>query len=256
MPKKKTDNAHIKSVLKTLEVLEQFIDNNQEKGIHELSASTGIPVSTMQRLVNTLEAKGYLMQNPRSHKYRLGLTLYHLYKSFSQTFHWIDEARQYMNYLVQKHGETINMAYLEGKNIVYLTKVDSPHILRPSFSIGTRYPAFCTSLGKCLLAYQPEESVRLIYVNNQLEQLTDKTKTSIEGLLEELKEIRRHGYAVDDEEFQEGLRCLAVPISNRDKVVVASMSVTAPTTRMPLDRLYAIKDDMLETASEISSLIV
>ncbi len=256
MPRKKTDNAHIKSVVKTLEVLEQFIDSNQEKGIHELSASTGIPVSTMQRLVNTLEAKGYLMQNPRTYKYRLGLTLYHLYKSFSNTFHWVDEAKQFMEALVQKHGETINLAYLEGKNIVYLTKVDSPHILRPSFSIGTRYPAFCTALGKCLLAVQPEESIKAFYSSDDLVVLTNKTKASIGGLIEELKKVRKQGYAVDDEEFQEGLRCLAVPISNQEKVVVASMSVTAPTTRAPLDRLYAIKDDLVEAASKISFLVV
>lgn len=256
MPRKKTNDAHIKSVTKTLEVLEQFIDSNQEKGIHELSASTGIPVSTMQRLVNTLEARGYLMQNPHSYKYRLGLTLYHLYKSIAQTFHWVDQARQYMEALVQKHGETVNLAYLEGKSIVYLTKVDSPHILRPSFSIGTRYPAFCTSLGKCLLAFQPEESVRVIFSNDDLASLTNKTKTSINALLAELREVRRQGYAVDDEEFQEGLRCLAVPINNRERVVVASMSVTAPTTRMPMERLHMIKDDMLETASSISYLVV
>lgn len=256
MPRKKTNDANIKSVTKTLEVLEQFIDSNQEKGIHELSASTGIPVSTMQRLVNTLEARGYLMQNPRSYKYRLGLTLYHLYRSISHTFHWVDQARQYMESLVQKHGETVNLAYLEGKNIVYLTKVDSPHILRPSFSIGTRYPAFCTSLGKCLLAFQPEETVRVIFSNEDMTSLTNKTETSINALLAELREVRRQGYAVDDEEFQEGLRCLAVPISNRERVVVASMSVTAPTTRMPMERLHMIKDDMLETASNISSLVV
>jgi len=109
MPRKKISTAHIKSVTKTLEVLEQFIYSNQEKGIHELSASTGIPVSTMQRLVNSLEARGYLVQNPRSLKYRLGLTLYHLYNSYFHTFHWVDEARPYMQAMVERYGETVNL---------------------------------------------------------------------------------------------------------------------------------------------------
>lgn len=215
MPKKKSTDTYIKSVLKTLEVLKQYVDNNQEKGIHELSVQTGIPASTVQRLVNTLEFKGYLVQNPKTYKYCLGLTLYHLYKNFSQTFNWVDEAMQYMENLMLKHKETINLSYLEGKYIVYLTKIDSPQILRPAFSIGTKYPAHCTSLGKCLLAYLPQETVRLLFSNNQLKRLTSKTKTNLNELLDELSSIREQGYAIDNEEFQEGLRCLAVPISNK-----------------------------------------
>ncbi len=255
MPRKKTNAAHIKSVTKTLEVLDQFIDSNQEKGIHELSALTGIPVSTMQRVVNTLEAGGYLMQNPRSYKYRLGLTFYHLYKSYFHTFHWVDEARQYMQALVEKHGETVNLGCLEGKNIAFLTKIDSPHILRPSYSIGARYPAYCSSLGKCLLAYQPEETVKVILSSEEMVALTNKTITSISELLTELKKVRRLGYAVDDEESRDGLRCLAVPIKNREGIVVAALSITAPTSRMPLDRLKVIKDDAVEMAANISSLV-
>ncbi len=255
MPKKKTDDAHLKSVLKTLQVLEQFIDNNLEKGIHELSASTGIPVSTMQRLVNTLEARGYLMQNPRSYKYRLGLTLYHLYQSYFHTFHWVDEARQYMQALVEKHGETVNLGCLEGRSVAYLTKVDSPHVLRPSYSIGARYPAYCSSLGKCLLAYQPEDTLKAILSNEEMTARTNKTITTISELLTELKEVRRLGYAVDDEESRDGLRCLAVPINNREGMVVAALSITAPTSRMPLDRLKVVKDDVVETAAKISSLV-
>ncbi len=256
MPRKKTHDAYIKSVSKTLEVLEQFIDSNQEKGIHELSASTGIPVSTMQRLVNTLEARGYLMQNPRSFKYRLGLTLYHLYKSYFHTFHWVDQARQHMEALVQKHGETVNLGCLEGRNIAFLAKIDSPHVLRPSYSIGARYPAYCSSLGKCLLAYQPEETVKVIYSSEELVALTNKTITSISELLTELKKVRRLGYALDDEESREGLRCLAVPVKNSEGNVAAALSITAPTTRMPMERLHIIKDDILETASSISTLVV
>lgn len=255
MPRKKTNAAPIKSVTKTLEVLEQFIESNQEKGIHELSASTNIPVSTMQRLVNTLEARGYLMQNPRSYKYRLGLTLYHLYQSYFRTYHWVDEARQYMQTLVEKHGETVNLGCLEGKDIAFLTKIDSPHVLRPSYSIGARYPAYCSSLGKCLLAYQPEETVKVILSSEELVARTNKTITSISELLTELNDVRRLGYAVDDEESREGLRCMAVPINNREGIVVAALSITAPTIRMPLDRLKVIKNDVVETAAKISSLV-
>lgn len=251
------NETYVKSVLKALLVLEQFINNNKEKGIHELSLSTNLPVSTIQRMVNTLQLKGYLIQNPKTNKYRLGYALYNLSKSFTQNLSWVDEAKYHIESVVKKHGETINLAVLEGKNIVYLTKVDSPHILRPSFKIGTRYPAHCTSLGKCLLAYLPPKSLERL-LNEPLTQCTKKTITEIDKLKRELYKIREQGYAIDDEEFQEGLRCAAVPIrnNNMEGVVVAAMSVTAPKNRMPMERLLKIKDDLLKTSNEISKLIL
>lgn len=250
--------SYIKSVFKTFHILEAFIDDNNEKGIHELSKSTGIHPSTLQRLVNTLRVKGYLTQNPKTLKYRLGFTFYHLYKSFSQTFNWVDEAKYYMERLVLKYNETTNLAYLEGNNIVYLLKADSSHILRPSFDIGTKYPIHCTALGKCLLAYLPKDFTKKFFSGEQFIKYTDNTIISFSDLNVELDKIRAQGYAIDDEEFQNDLRCVAAPIKNKrmDNIVVASLSITAPKGRMAMERLYVIKDDLIETATAISDLIM
>lgn len=143
-------------------VLEQFLTSNTELGIHELSARTGIPPSTVQRIVNTLELKDYLVQNPRTNKYRLGFGLYRVGKAMLESFHWVEEAKYYMEKLVKKYNETVNLAYLQGQSIIYITKIDSSHILRPHFDVGTRFPPHCTSLGKALLAYmQPEVAERI-----------------------------------------------------------------------------------------------
>lgn len=258
MPKPKTSDAYIKSVLKTFQILEQFINCNHEKGVQELSNLSSLPPSTVQRIVNTLQFKGYLIQNPKTYKYRLGYTLYHLYNSFSQTFNWVDEAKHYMQNLVLRHKETINLAVLEGRDIIYLTKVDSPQILRPNFNIGTKYPAYCTSLGKCLLAYLPSKVVDGLLSSSSLEPCARNTNTSFDKLKAELKKIKKQGFAIDDEEFQDDLRCAAVPIKNyrMGGVVVASMSITAPKSRMPLERLSEIINDMVETSNDISKLIV
>ncbi len=257
VPKNKDSSAYIKSALKIFQILESFIENNQEKGIHELSNNTGIPPSTLQRLVNTLRVKGYLMQNPKTLKYRLGFTFYHLYKSFSQTFNWVEEAKYYMERFVSKHNETLNLSYLEGKNIVYLVKADSSHILRPNFNIGTKYPVYCTALGKCLLAYLPPDFTIRYFSEEVFTKYTNNTITSFSELEDELSKIRKQGFAVDDEEFQDDLRCIAVPIKNKkmDNLVIASLSVTAPKSRMSMERLYDIKDDLIETAAKISESI-
>ncbi len=248
---------YVRSVLKALSVLEQFINSNKEKGVHELSTSTNLPVSTIQRLVNTLQVKGYLIQNPITKKYRLGYALYNLGRSFSNNLNWIDEAKCYMTELVNEHQETVNLAILEGHQIVYLTKVDSPHILRPNFTIGTKYPAHCTSLGKCLLAHLPPKVLESL-LKEPLDYYTEKTVIDVEKLTTELIEIRNQGYAIDDEEFQEGLRCTSVPIKNNnmDGVVVAALGLTAPKNRMTMEKLLEIKDDLVKASNKISQHIM
>ncbi|MCL4441929.1 MAG: IclR family transcriptional regulator [Firmicutes bacterium] len=248
------ESLYVRSVLKALLVLEQFNDQG-EKGINQLSVCTGLPASTVQRIVNTLELKNYLMQNPKTNKYRLGFALYNISKNFSEDFSWVEAARCHLEKLVQKHKETVNLAVLQGNNIVYLTKVDSPHILRPNFKVGTKYPAYCTSLGKCLLAHLPPEILNRFISTTPLEPYTENTITDPEKLKTELYKTRERGYAVDDEEFQDGLYCLAAPVKNRKGKVVAAISFTAPKTRMPAETLPEIINDLLKAAGAISAEI-
>jgi len=227
-----------------------------EKGIHELSSSTGIPASTTQRLVNTLQTEGYLIQNPITLKYHLGFTLYRLYKSFSQTFNWIEEAGYHIEKLVSKHNETTNLACLEGRNVVYLNKVDSTHIIRPNFNIGTNYPAYCTALGKCLLAYLSPDHIERIISTVKFVKYTENTITDSSALQLELKKIRKQGFAVDNEEFQDDLLCVAAPIINEKlDTIVAAVSVAAPKSRISMEKIYIIKDDLIDTATKISGVV-
>lgn len=152
------ETSFSKSILKTLSILEQY-SKADELGIKELSESTGIPASTVQRIVNTLVMKQYLVQNPHTLKYQLGIAFFNISSRYSNSRDWVEVAKAHMEEQVEKTQETVNLAILQGKSVIYLTKVDSPHILRPNFTVGTAYPALNTALGRCLLAYQPWDKV-------------------------------------------------------------------------------------------------
>lgn len=245
------EDSYGKSILRTLLILEQF-NSSTELGIKELSIGTGLPASTVQRIVNTLELKNYLMQNPKNDKYRLGIALYNISKSFAENFDWVENARIHMEKMVEKHEETVNLAILQGQKVVYLTKVDSPNILRPNFTVGVQYPAFCTSLGKCMLAYQPPELIDTM-LSTPIEPCTENTVTDPEKIRLKLSEIRKQGYAVEDEEFQIGLFCIATPIRGYKGRVLAAISTTIPKYRLKRDEVPEIINDMIETANNISA---
>ncbi len=245
------DDSYGKSILRTLLILEQF-NSSTELGIKELSISTGLPASTVQRIVNTLELKNYLMQNPKNDKYRLGIALYNISKSYAENFDWIDSARIHMENMVNKHKETVNLAILQGQKIAYLTKVDSPNILRPNFNVGVQYPAFCTSLGRCLIAHQPPELIDTM-LSSPIEACTEKTVIDPDKLRSELSKIRKQGYAIEDEEFQKGLFCIAAPIRGFKGRVMAAISTTIPKYRLEMDDVPEITKDLIETANNISA---
>lgn len=244
------DDSFGKSILRALLVLEQF-NSSTEIGIKELSISTGLPASTIQRIVNTLELKNYLVQNPKNNKYRLGIALYNISRNYAENLDWIEDARMHMEKLVEKHHETVNLAVLQGQKVVYLTKVDSPHILRPNFTIGTHYPAFCTALGKCILAYQPQEILDRL-LKSPIEACTENTITDPVKLRVELNKIRVEGYAIEDEQFQIGLFCIAAPIKGFKGRVIAAISMTIPKYRLDQNKVPDIVRDMIETANIIS----
>lgn len=222
------ESSFSKSILKTLSILEQYSEAD-ELGIKELSENTGIPASTVQRIVNTLVMKQYLVQNPSTLKYRLGIAFFNISSRYSNSRDWVDVAKAHMEKQVAVTKETVNLAILQGKTVVYLAKEDSPNILRPNFSAGTPYSAINSALGRCLLAHQPWEKVeRLIKDDPNLHR-------SLDDYHKMLQDVVTNGYAVEDEEFQPGLFCIGAPIFDAENHVVAAMSTSIPKIRLDDD---------------------
>ena len=243
--KGESQSSYSTSLLKTLSILDQFTKTD-ELGIKELSVNTGIPASTVQRIVNTLVMRQYLEQNPYTLKYSLGIALYNLCGNYSNNKKWIEQVQLQMEHLVELHKETVNLAVLQDDHIVYLTKADSPQVLRPNFTVGAHYPVLTTSLGRCLLAFQPKGKLEKWFSSNGI------SSSEAAKYYELFAEIRKNGYAMEDEKFQIGLFCIAAPVFQGNNQVVAAMSMTIPKARLNYSDLNSMIQDLKDTALRAS----
>lgn len=239
-----------KSLVKTLSILEQY-GKGSEYGIIELSQNTGIPPSTVQRIVNTLVLKQFLAQNPENLKYRLGISFFNISSRYSNAEDWVEQARVHMEKLVGIHSETVNLAVLYGTKVKYLTKVESPYIVRPNFNVGISYPAINTALGRCLISHLPEREIKEL-INFSIKEGSLSEHTDEEELVKNLKKIFLRGYAIEDEEFQKGLFCIAAPIYDRYDNCIAAISTSIPKQRLDFGELPELVKDVKETAEAIT----
>lgn len=236
------NSQRIKSIDKALDVLEFLSNNGDEIGISDISRGIGMGLSTAHRITNTLKSRGYIIQNQKTLKYRLSIKLFELGCEVQNAKNLIRIARPYLKKLSRTTNETTNLAILEEKKVVYLETVESLEILKTGIYRGAKLPAHCTALGKVLLAYLTNEEFNRLYKKGkELETMTFKSITSLDELKMEIKKIKEKEYAIDMEEFMEGVHCLAVPVFGRDNEVIAAMSITGPSTRLTASR---IKEDI------------
>lgn len=225
----------IRAVERALELLEAFSITEPELSLTELSCRLGLNASTVFRLLATLQARGYVQQSPDNGRYRLGpacLGPSSVYLAQS------DMRRRLTPLLVALRDEcreTIHLATLDRKlmEVVYLEKLEGllPIGLMGS-RVGGRSPAYCTGLGKAMLAHEPLDATGAFYEARGLPAHTPQTITSWEVLSHELAEIRLRGYALDNTEHEPGVRCVAAPVWNHRREVVGAISVAGPAERI------------------------
>lgn len=153
--------------------------------------------------------------------------------------------------LVRETGETVHLGVFDGTHVVSIEKMDSPHGLASNITIGKGAPAYCTAVGKALLAFQPEPVLEHIF-QQRLTRYTPRTISDPARLRKELEKIRTSGYAVDDEEHQPGVRCVAAPIRNYSGHVIASLSISGPATRIPKEAIPSLAQRVREVAGKLS----
>ena len=181
--------------------------------------------------MTTLAAEHLLEQDPFSGQYRLGLAVHDL--AAAATPNDLHEAVSgLLETLRNRTGETVQVAVLDGREVVYVERIDSPHTLRLFLEVGRRNWAHSTGTGKALLAYLPEDELRAVLDGWDMPALTPYTITDRARLLEELKETRRRGYALNLNESEVGVLSVSAPIRDRSGRVVAALSVAGPAQRM------------------------
>ncbi|HHV64323.1 MAG TPA: IclR family transcriptional regulator [Peptococcaceae bacterium] len=223
----------LQSVTNALSVIEILAASDEEMGVSDISRKIGISTSSTYRILLTLEAKGFVVQNPHTQKYRSGMKIVTLASNILNNTNVIMECRPYLQELNQLTGETTLLAIYSQGQITYVDKITSSNNPAEFTSlIGVKRPAYSTANGKILLAFLSQAELDAYLDNVQLVPLTPYTITDKEKLRNNLAHIRATGLAEDNQEAQEGLVCFAAPIRNGYGEVVAAMSVSAPPSRV------------------------
>ena len=222
----------LSSVRNAARLLKQFSTRDREVGVSELARRLDLGKSTVHRLVSTLAAEHLLEQNPDNGKYRLGLAVYDLGAAVSTHLDLHEAVVPPMERLRNATGETVQVAVLDGREVVYVERLDSPHTLRLFLDVGRRNWAHSTATGKCLLAYASDYELDRLLDGWQLAGLTPETVTDHKKLRTQLAKIRRQGYAQNLNESEVGVLSVAAPIRDGGGGVVAAMSVAGPAARM------------------------
>jgi len=244
--------SFVQSVDRALDILESFGVDNKELGVTEISRILGLHKSTVYGLLNTMENRGYIVQNPSSGKYRLGLKLFELGCRVEKSMDLKKITDYYLEMLRQETGETVHLAIMDSQEVVYIDKKEGLESMRMVSQVGKRLPLHCSAIGKVLFAYLDQDRIEKIINEKGLLKMTAKTITDPSLLKEELDEIKVKGYAIDNEEIAEGLVCVAAPIRNYSNEVIAAISVAGPKARIDSGKLEAVKESVLQISQAIS----
>jgi DNA-binding IclR family transcriptional regulator len=241
----------VQSVDRTLDVLESLASRRSATGISELSGLVGLHVSTVHRLLATLVDRGYVRQDPDSSRYHLGARIFTLASAADLHLDLRLVARPYLERMMRASGETANLVTSSASEVVYLDQVASMHLVKMFTAPGLRAPLYCTGTGKVMLAFKTLEFAEPT-LSGPMRRYTPRTIVTRQALEAELAVIRKRGYSVDNEEMEEGVRCLAVPIFDRRHDCVGAMSVSGPTTRMTTERVQKLAPTAVAIADELS----
>ena len=250
---KSTPNYPIKVLTKAFAVFDVLLEHKFPMSMSEISERLDFYPSTVHRILDTLKFGGYVEQNPNSQKYQLGLKLLELGMAKINQIDLVKEAKPFLRDLAKKCDETVHLAILEDDNVLYLAKEESSQTIRMISYVGKRAPLHCTGLGKVLLANLSLKDRDKIIDRIELFQLTNNTITEKEKLREELNKIKEMGFALDEEENENDVRCIAAPVKDYKGKVIAAVSVSSPNYRLNNEKQVYIKEALINTVKGISS---
>ena len=221
--------------------------------LKEVSSGLGFNKSTTHRILDTLQDHGYARQDKESKEYKPGLRLVEIGEKVLEDIDIRKEAHPELRKLADKTNEVVHLGIIESGKVVYLDKFDPPERTFQIYSsVGKQAPVHCTGLGKALLAFLSTRRRNKILEQQELEEHTSQTITSLSKLREELEEIRKLGYAYDNKEHENEVRCLAAPIRNHNGESQAAISISTPSYRTELEDLKGYVPEIKEAANRIS----
>ncbi len=227
----------VQAVDRALAILEALADSDRPVGLVELSARVKLHASTVHRLLASLARRGFAAQDPETGRYRLGMRAFQVGSAALQQVELRDVARPHLRWLMEETQETANLAVLLDGEVVYIDQVESRNLVRMFTRVGRRVPAHCTGVGKILLAGLGDREVLSLLAATGLPRFTPHTIVDLHRLLRVLREVRATGVALDNEEREVGVRCVAAPVRDHEGKVAAAVSISGPSSRITDDRL-------------------
>lgn len=250
----------INSIDRALDILMFLYYEQNEIGVTEIAKSLGLHKSTVHRTLSTLENRGFVQQNLDNGKYWLGMKIYTLGMLVGEKMPLKNIIKPYAKELFEKFNEVVNVSVLDKtaekypKTIQIFKEESSSQILKVNPAYGLISDSHSSAVGKCLLAFSPKE-ILYRFKEVELPKHTKNTISSWEELLEELEDVKRKGYAVDNEELEIGLTCVAAPILDKKNTAIAAISLSGPTSRIKSGNFDAIVKEVQGAAYKISCLL-
>ena len=241
----------VQSLDRAFDILELLSREQHGLNLTDIGNRLDLHKSTVYRLLQALKERGYIEKSARG-SYRLGMEFIELSSLYLNNLELKTEAQPVLRELSSLSGNTAFLATLQESEVVYIDKMETHNSLRKYSIIGQRAPLYCTALGKSMLTGKSEEQIRRMYQGVDMKAFTTKTITTLDALIEEVERIRRRGWSVDDEEYEEGLRCIGAPIRDYRAEVIAAVSTSGYTSVITRERVEEIAAYVVKAARDIS----
>jgi len=247
----KNDPSTLSSVKNALQILKSFSMFKPTVKVSELAQSLGLAKSTVSRIMKTLASEGFVMKDPETNGYRLGLSVLTLGGLVTNNLEINKEAIPVLNDVVAKTKETAHLAILDGLDTIYIFKEECHHPVRILTHIGRKNPAYCTSSGKVMLAFHDGNLLEEV-IQNGLQPFAKNTITNPDELRAAINKVKAQGYAVSTEELTEGTRSIAAPIRDYTGKVVSAINIVGPLQRLPDYKIPSMARILVDAAKEAS----
>src|ERR1051326_1898792 len=255
-PRKATHQTHYhQSLDRGLLIIEAVGKSAEPVSLGHLASLLGIDRSSAFRLANTLKRRGFLANPAAGRDYVLGPSVWRLSRQYDWSKMLATVAHDHLKSLAADTNETAHLAVREGRKALFIDHVTSNHVIAVSGQTGELVPLYCTSHGKALLSDFEETDLTNLFGGKPLKAFTKNTIQAIRSLAKECESIRGQGFATDESEYLEGVRCIAAPIRDRDGAVIASIGISAPSARLPKEREPEFAARVVTTAAQIGHMV-
>lgn len=248
------DGGQVQSLTRALTLLVEISSSDGGASLSELAHRAGLPPSTAHRLLKSLEQMDFVQHDHQRALWTVGVQAFTVGNAFLRSRDVVEIARPYMRRLMEESGESVNLGVLDGREVVFLAQVECREVMRVLARPGGRSPLHCSGLGKALLSALPVQTTRTL-VGNPIQRFTDKTLATPEAMERDMALSRQRGYAIDDEEYAAGLRCVAAPIHDEYGEPMAAISLSGPSARLTDARLKLLGEMVARTAQAVTGAV-